>query len=132
MTSAVLDASALIAVLAAEPGSELVRRRLKDAVVSAVNYSEVLKKALERGGSATVADGFIRNAMIRIIPFDDAQAGLSASLYPTTKHLGLSFADRACLALGRHFNAEVLTSEARMGDAEIGVKVTLIRPAKKK
>jgi len=43
---------------------------------------------------------FIHSLSIAIIPFDELQAEVSASLYPETKKHGMSFADRACLALG--------------------------------
>jgi len=48
VTSVVLDASAVIAVLNSEPGAEAVLGAIAGALVSAVNYSEVLKKAIER------------------------------------------------------------------------------------
>jgi hypothetical protein len=65
--------------------------------------------------------------MAGIIPFDAVQATASAALYPQTKEFGMSFADRACLALGIHRNAEVLTTEQKMGLLQILVKVLLIR-----
>ena len=46
MTSVVLDASALMALLRSEPGADIVAKSLKDAVISAVNYSEILKKTI--------------------------------------------------------------------------------------
>ena len=42
MTEVVLDASALLALLQEEPGSALVENHLADAVISAVNVSEVI------------------------------------------------------------------------------------------
>ena len=44
--SVVPDASALMAFLYSEPGSDVVWAALSDAAMSAVNYSEVLKKAI--------------------------------------------------------------------------------------
>lgn len=44
MTDVVLDASALMAFLHSEPGADKVAKVLGDAVISAVNFSEVLKK----------------------------------------------------------------------------------------
>ena len=59
MTDVVLDASALMAFLHSEPGADKVAKVLGDAVVSAVNFSEVLKKTIGRGGSIdTVAPIF--------------------------------------------------------------------------
>jgi PIN domain nuclease of toxin-antitoxin system len=45
VTTVVLDASALIALLRSEPGADQVAKSLKDAVISA----EILKKTIERG-----------------------------------------------------------------------------------
>ena len=69
MTSVVLDASALIALLRSEPGAEVVRKSLAGAVISAVNYSEVLKKTIERGGPVKIAVSRIDALSIAIIPF---------------------------------------------------------------
>jgi ribonuclease VapC len=129
VTSVVLDASAMIAVLRSEPGAEIVQSALADAVISAVNYSEVLKKTIERGGDRETAAAFIRGLSIVVIPFDEALAQTSAALYPETKPYGLSFADRACLALGLQRNCDVLTTERQMGKISLPIKVKLIRNA---
>ena len=60
MTSVVLDASAMMAYLNAEPGADIVRAALHDAVMSSVNFSEVLKKTVERHGSPETIAEFIR------------------------------------------------------------------------
>jgi ribonuclease VapC len=127
VTDCVLDASALIAFLRAEPGAEVVQAALNGAVISAVNYSEVLKKTIERGGTIHAAASFVRDLTIAVIPFDEHLAALSADLYPDTKPHGLSFADRACLALGILLKRKVLTSERRMGLVVLPIKVKLIR-----
>jgi len=127
VTSAVLDASAVIAMLRSEPGADIVEKALSDAVISAVNYSEVLKKTIERGGASEAAASFIRGLTIAVIPFDESSAEASAALYPQTMQHGLSFADRACLALGIQRNCKVLTSERRMGLVALPIKVKLIR-----
>jgi PIN domain nuclease of toxin-antitoxin system len=123
----VLDASAVIAVLRSEPGADMVRSALSDAVISAVNYSEVLKKTIERGGASDTAASFIHGLSIAVIPFDEALAQASAALYLQTSQHGLSFADRACLALGIQRNCKVLTSERRMAGPSLSIKVKLIR-----
>lgn len=129
MTSVVLDASAVIAVLRSEPGADIVSSALSDAVISTVNYSEVLKKTIERGGTGDAAAAFVRGLSIAIIPFDETLAAVSAGLYPQTSEYGLSFADRACLALGIQRNCKVLTSERRMAKPPLSIKVKLIRNA---
>ena len=127
MTSVVLDASALLAVLNLEPGADIVEKALADAVISAVNYSEVLKKTIERCQSIDRVSALMNGWPIPVIPFDETLAAASAALYPPTKQHGLSFADRACLALGIQRNCRVLTSERRMSLVVLPIKVKLIR-----
>ncbi|UQN09484.1 PIN domain-containing protein [Deinococcus sp. QL22] len=52
----ILDASAIIAWLRQEPGADQVDAALQnDAVISAVNFAEVLSKVGERGGDVRAA-----------------------------------------------------------------------------
>src|SRR6202140_193595 len=74
VTSVVLDASAVLAIVNAEPGADLVRASLAGAIMSAVNYSEVLKKTVEHGGAVEDAAAFVRGLSIAVIPFDEALA----------------------------------------------------------
>ncbi|MGD9721468.1 MAG: type II toxin-antitoxin system VapC family toxin [Pirellulales bacterium] len=127
MTSVVLDASALIAFLRNEPGADIVRDRLRGSSISAVNYSEVLKKTIELKGTADEARVRIDALPISIVPFDVEQAVGSAALYPLSKPHGLSFADRACLALGISCNVDVLTTEKDMTEVDVPVNVVRIR-----
>lgn len=67
MSSVVLDASALLALLNNEPGAEYVERAIAEsgAVVSIVNWAEVLTKAVEAGKSPeTVREHFSRSALV--------------------------------------------------------------------
>jgi len=130
VTSVVLDASAVLAIVNAEPGADLVRASLAGAVMSAVNYSEVLKKAVEHGGAREVAAAFVQGLSIAIIPFDEALAAVSADLYPQTKQHGLSLADRACLALGIQRGCTVLTADSKWKRVSLSsIKVKVIRDA---
>jgi ribonuclease VapC len=129
VTSAVLDASAVLAVMNSERGADIVLAALADAAISAVNYSEVLKKTIERNTPVQPVLDFIGGWPIEIVAFDEAFAAMSARLYPETKSHGLSFADRACLALGLQRNCKVLTSERRMALPTLSIKVKLIRNA---
>jgi ribonuclease VapC len=129
VTSVVLDASALLAVLNAEAGADIVLAALSDAAISAVNYSEVLKKTVERNAPTEAVLAFMNGWPIEIVSFDEDLAASSAALYPVTKQHGLSFADRACLALGIQRKSKVLTSERRMALPTLSIKVKLIRNA---
>ena len=96
----VLDASALLAFLHGEPGSEAVRPVINGALISSVNWAEVVQKSLDWGVAVTGLREDLAALGVRILPFTWAQAEQAAELWLTTKSLGLSLADRACLAFG--------------------------------
>jgi ribonuclease VapC len=127
VSSVVLDASALLALLHREPGAETVERHIPGAYLSTVNYSEVLKKAIEKGGTLSAAASAVRGLRLAIVPFDELQAADAAGLYAKTREKGLSFADRACLALAIHLGATVLTADGRWSEVELPVDVLMIR-----
>ena len=127
VSSAVLDASAILAVLQRERGHAQVVPHLKGGIISAVNYSEVLKKAIENGGALAKTRLILASFTLVIVPFDEPLAAKAAELWPVAKPLGLSFADRACLALGLDRNAQVLTADTRLAGADLPVKIKIIR-----
>src|SRR5437773_2124123 len=59
MTSAVFDASAVLALVFAEAGADIIGARLPGSLLSAANYAEVLTKSVDRGRTLddTVAQG---------------------------------------------------------------------------
>lgn len=131
-SAAVLDASALLAVLHAEKGFEKVLPHLRGGLVSAVNYSEVLKKAVERGLGLTPTRLQLAKFNLDVVPFDEAHAIRAAEIWPQCKPYGLSAADRACVSLGLIRDLTVITADVRMQDVELGAKVVLIREHKEK
>jgi ribonuclease VapC len=127
VNSVALDASALLALLRKERGADVVARHLPGAVVSVVNYSEVLKKAVEVGGTIESAQAVLDGLQLKIIPFGERQAVIAAGLFPKTRSKGLSFADRACLALALELSRPALTTEGEWQKCDTGVKVVKIR-----
>ena len=125
---AVLDASALLALLQREPGAEAVAEVLDGAVVSAVNWSEVLQKLAQRGiapGSPMPAS--LQALGLRVEPFTVDDARRTAELWERCRQAGLSTADRACLALANRFDAEALTTDRAWSGVDAGVSVRLVR-----
>lgn len=129
MSGVVLDASAVLAVLLQEPGCEMVIAELDGAHLGAVNLGEVLSR-LSDGSMPT---GLALDEVLRLRPaihvFNQAMAALVGDLRPRTKALGLSFGDRACLALARTLGMPVLTSDRRLAEAATitGLDIRLIR-----
>ncbi|MBW4515156.1 MAG: hypothetical protein KME11_08015 [Timaviella obliquedivisa GSE-PSE-MK23-08B] len=62
-----------------------------------------------------------------ILPFTTEQAELAASLWTTTKPLGLSLGDRACLALAITFNLPVVTADQAWEGLSLTIAVQMIR-----
>ena len=127
MNKVVLDASALLAMLFGEPGADLVASRGSGAVLSAVSYSETLVKLVDRGIVLVDAERLVGRLSLHIAAYDAELAAVSASFREHTRRLGLSFADRACLALGLMTGFPVLTADRRWADVPGGVTVELIR-----
>lgn len=96
--------------------------------MSAVNAAEVLQKLAEKGMSDKKADEYLRQFVPEIADFDYRQASLVAAMAPKTLPLGLSFADRACLALGQMRGLSVLTGDQVWAKLDLGVQVEVIRP----
>lgn len=128
--SAVVDASALLAFIFEEPTTEAIEL-LDGAAMSAVNLSEALAKIAERGGNVEEALQEIESLDLSIVPFDAMQAKFAALLRPATRRLGLSLGDRACLALGNHLGAPILTADSAwktlQGTPALSVAVQLVR-----
>jgi ribonuclease VapC len=123
----VADASAVIALLKAEPFDAFEPERLVGAAISAVNFSEVLAKLGSGGLTEAEADAAVTALDLRVIGFDEDQARAAAKLWPATRGLGLSLADRACLALGLGLARPVVTADRAWAKLDIGSEIILIR-----
>lgn len=128
MSSAVLDASALLALLHGETGSERVAVALREgAAMSAVNFSEVLAKLVEAGVPPGLARDRLDALRIEVIAFDAALAYTAALLRVPTRPLGLSLADRACLATAHARTLSALTADRSWAAIADGPTIEVIR-----
>lgn len=128
MNRTVLDASAILAVINAEPGAEkLTPDLLAGAVGSAVNLAEVQTKLVSRGWTSDQAWEDATSPLREVLPFDEEQARMAGDLLIQTRHLGLSLGDRACLALGIALKAPVYTAEKAWKKVKVGVRIHVIR-----
>jgi ribonuclease VapC len=122
----VLDASALLALFNDEPGAQAVLDALAGhCLVSAVNQTEVLTKRLDKGLSEAEAASVMAAVEIEVLAFDAGQSLEAARLRRETRALGLSLADRACLALARSRKAVALTADRPWSQVADAVGVTL-------
>jgi ribonuclease VapC len=129
VTSAALDASALLAMLLDEPGAEKVKAALDGAVLGAVNLAEIVSHYAKLGAARPDIEAMLRPLPIRVVPIDAALSYDAGMLRPLTLPGGLSLGDRYCLALARREGVPALTAERRWPDiaAAVGVMVELIR-----
>jgi ribonuclease VapC len=125
--SAVLDSSAVLAVIWNEPGSDMVLDHVDGAVISAVNYAEVLTKISDRGVDGKRASALLASLAIETIAFDKAQAETSGQIRSQTRHLCLSLGDRACIALAMTKGWPVLTADKAWAELTLSVQVLLVR-----
>ncbi len=124
----VLDASALLAFLREEPGAAMVEAVLETSILSAVNWSEVVQKALAYGIGVDGMQSDLQALGLAVLPFTPEDGEIAGRLWPATKASGLSLGDRACLALAIRFSVPVLTSDHIWKELRIdGIEVELLR-----
>ncbi len=127
MSSYVLDASALLALLNGETGSEVVQEALTDAVVSSINFSEVVTRLALFGMPVNEIHDSLDILGLEIIPFDTTLAYATGELANTTRHLGLSISDRACLALAKKTGRTAVTADKIWSKVNTSAVIKLIR-----
>ena len=125
--TAVLDASALLALVLDERGGARVLQYVGSAAMSTVNYAEVLAKLGDGGLPYGIGENLVESLQIQIVPFTEMHAVRTAGLRRTTSHRGLSFGDRACLALAGLTAATAVTADRAWRDLDVGVDVVVVR-----
>ena len=122
-TADLLDASAVLAVLRNERGSDKLRDAVPGGLISAVNLAEVLCKLIERGMPKQAALDAMKALNLAVVPFDGMEASNSADFV----HPGISPGDRACLGTAQLRGFRAITAEARWLDIRRNVEVYVFR-----
>ncbi len=128
MSEAILDSSAVLALLLAEPGAAIVEGVLPGALLSTVNFAEVITKLCDHGMPADDACTVVHAIGVNLVDYDADQASMTAELRQSTRRWGLSLGDRACLALARLRNLPAMTADAIWAKVT-GADIVLIRPS---
>jgi ribonuclease VapC len=129
VSTAVLDASAVIALIMGEPGAEAVEAVIASSSMTTVNLSEAVGYFARNGALEAEIREWIGALELEIVPLDTELAYSAGFLLPATRRAGLSLGDRACLALARRLGVRALTTDRAWSRiaAELQVEVELIR-----
>jgi ribonuclease VapC len=128
MITVVLDASAVLAMLQGEPGTERVMEAIAaGAGISAVNLAEVVGKLGEHGMPEADIRAALALLQITVEPFTQEDAIRAGLLRLATKSAGLSLGDRACLALALRLAQPVLTADRQWANVTVSVSVEILR-----
>jgi PIN domain nuclease of toxin-antitoxin system len=113
--SVVLDASAVLAFVQGEAGSDDVEQALGDgARCGAANWSEVAQKVLAARRDWDLVRALLGSYGLGIEPVLAEDGEWAAGRWRRGE--GLSLGDRLCLALSERLDADVLTADRTWGD----------------
>jgi PIN domain nuclease of toxin-antitoxin system len=123
-----LDASAVLALLQSEPGSERVKEALPESAITAVNACEVLGVLVRCGCPPAQAVMIFEKLHLPVLAFTYSQAQSAASLLLVKASRSLSLGDRACLGAAIETRKRVLTAERMWSELDLhGVRIDSIR-----
>jgi PIN domain nuclease of toxin-antitoxin system len=122
-----LDASATLAYVLEEPGADVVGGHLAHASIASVNLVEVLTRLVDKGRPITLAIEAVEELHVHVIDVDRGIAFEAAELRMIGRPLGLSLADRICLATARLRGIPVLTADRAWAPLSPAIDVRMIR-----
>lgn len=122
-TQDLLDASAVLAVLQNERGSDRLQNTVPGGLISAVNFAEVICKLIARGMPKQAALEAVGALNLEVLPFGLQEASHSADFVQA----GISLGDRACLGTAQLRGYRAVTAEARWREIRRDVDVDVFR-----
>ena len=105
----------------------MVEDWIPGALLSAINHSEVVARALEKQMPLETIQFELGRLPVTLVPFDEPQSNLTATLKAPTRPLGLSLADRACLALAMDRGLPLITGDRDLVRAPLRVQIIPFR-----
>lgn len=122
-----MDASAVLAWINREPGWQRAEAEMSEGTVSSVNLAEVVTRLMLMGGTAGQIEKAWFGLNLMVQPFDAARAFSAGLLVARTKRVGLSLADRACLALAIELGIPAVTADRTWAKLDLPVEIRVIR-----
>lgn len=109
-----LDASALLAVLFAEPGGDAVERIIDDCTIHAVNLAETMRKLLQTGVTPRKAENVLDSLDLEVNTIlTPAEARAAGQLAFHARDSGLSIGDCVCLSVSAQMGQTAVTADRR-------------------
>jgi ribonuclease VapC len=116
---ALLDASALLALVLNERGADRVEAMLDSAAIHAVNFAEVVTKLLQKGVPAEEARRVAEEMALDIYEdFGALQAASCGELHASTRALGLGLGDCVCLTVAAWKGMTAVTCDRKWLDLQ--------------
>ena len=122
-----MDSSAVVAALLEEPGGEEMARRDGPFLISTVNLCEVLERLAVGSAAEAPTLAMLEDLGLVLVDFTPDLAAIAARLKASTRSVGLSLGDRACLALALRERTPVLTGDRAWSKVDVGVEIVMIR-----
>jgi ribonuclease VapC len=105
----------------------LIEPLIAGSFISAVNWSEVVQKSAAAGAETRGLRNGLTALDATIVAFDATQGEIAASMWEKTQRMGLSLADRACLALAFQKGVPAVTADRAWQELEVGVPIFVVR-----
>ena len=128
MTSVVLDASAVLALIREEPGADQVAPYIGRAAISAVNLQEIVKELLLSGLDKETIRELLDELRLDVHAHEVEAAYAAAALHAQTRQFGRGLGDRSCLALAVQLGVPALTADRDWKKVKVkNLKLGLLR-----
>lgn len=116
---ALLDASALLALVLNERGADHVEALLDSAAIHAVNFAEVITKLLQKGVPVEEAGRVAEEMALDVYEeFGALQAISCGELHASTRPLGLGLGDCVCLTVAAWKGMTAVTCDRKWLDLQ--------------
>ena len=126
MTTAVLDASAVIALLKGERGASRVAGVIANSVVGVFNHAEVVSHFVHLGAPEAEVRTMLGALPFTVVAADEALGWHAGLLRAATAAAGLSLGDRFCLALARRMDAPAYTADRAWKEVAVAAEVKVV------